>query len=235
MRTIIYSALLLFINICISSGQMVRTSHGPNIYINPIMVKEKKIRNLSVVEYSLSGGKKTLMDKYDISFDTAGKPSVKSNRSPFRKPDAYDTVIYDNNKNMVRVKSNKNFEYLYKYDNQNREIYFFAINYTAKGPRFSVTNYKYDTHSRISSSDTREGKGADSTKADIRYLVTYSYDNIKLLDVKEKKMLLNKSNGEPETSETVYSFEYDHGVLKRVHANSTLNGLEIVVSPENKR
>jgi hypothetical protein len=222
---------------------MVRTSHGPNIYINPVIVKEKKIKNLSFVEYSMKDGKKTMIDRYDILFDTAGKPTVRSeytgkkkeDAGPFRKPGAYDTVLYDNNKNIVRVKSNKNFEYLYKYDNKNREVYFYAINYTAQGPRFSVTNYQYDAHSRIASSDTREGKGTDTTKTDLRYLTTYSYDNIKLLSVKEKKMIHNKTGDESEASETIYSFEYDQGVLKRVYANSTINGLEIVVSPEGKR
>src|SRR5579885_1622612 len=116
MRTRIYVALFLLFSICIAHGQMVRTSHGPNIYINPVIVKEKKIKNLSFVEYSVTGGKKTMIDRYDILFDTAGKPTVRSeytgkrkeDAGPFRKPGVYDTVLYDNNKNIVRVKSNKN-------------------------------------------------------------------------------------------------------------------------------
>jgi hypothetical protein len=213
---------------------MVRTSHGPNIYINPIIVKEKKIKNLSFAEYTLSGGKKTMIDKYDISFDTSGKPSVKSTASPFRKPDIYDTITYDQNRNIVQIKSNKNFEYIYKYDDKNREKYFFAIDYTTHGPHFAVTNYQYDKHSRIISSDTREGKGTDTTKTESHYLITYTYDNVKLLSVKEKKMLRNKNGGESEASETTYLFEYDQGILKRVYANSTLNGLDIVVSRDDK-
>jgi hypothetical protein len=134
----------------------------------------------------------------------------------------------------VQVKSNRNFEYIYKYDDKNREIYFFAIDYTAQGPHFSVTNYQYDKHSRIISSDTREGKGTDTTKADARYLLTYTYDNIKLLNVKEKKMIRNKNGGESEAFETTYLFEYNQGVPKRVYANSTLNSLDIVISQEDK-
>lgn len=220
----------LFLGMQCTFGQVFSTSYGPKVYINPSTIKEKKIQSLTFTEYMIEGKNKDRLDKFDILFDTAGMPSnrVLYLGKKWNKRDtislefktSYDTIAYDKNKNIVYVKLKNVFEKFYKYDSLNNEIYFL---YLGEGDRtghdFGVTIKKYDKKSRLISESSKGGHNweRDTTKITYYTLITYLYDDEKLLNVKDKKIKYDDTGHETSNYTTEFFYEYKNSVLERIY------------------